>query len=58
MAEIGQELQRTFTIGVVQEIGNDDQEPALRITRDELARDLKKVGAPEGFRSWRKLTAG
>ncbi len=38
-----------LTAGVVEEIGNDDEQAALRIGGDEVARDLKVVGAAGGF---------
>ena len=37
MAEIGQVLQRPLAAVVVQEIGNDDHQAALRVGADELA---------------------
>ncbi len=49
MAEVGQVLQGPFTARVVQKVGNDDQQPALRIGGDEVARNLKIVGAAAEF---------
>ncbi len=43
MTEVGQELKRTLTTGLVQKIGDDDQQSTLRINGDELTRDFKII---------------
>src|SRR5271170_5773520 len=58
MAEVRQELQRAFTIRVVEKIGNDDQQAALRVARNELAGDLKVVGADGRFQVLEKVYSG
>ena len=58
VAEVRQELQGAFAIRVVQKIGNDDQQAALRIAGDELARDLKIVGAAGGLQVLQKIHGG
>src|SRR5580658_10222787 len=58
MAEVRQELERAFTIRVIEKIGNDDQQTALRVARNELASDLKIVGSAGGFQVLQKVHGG
>src|SRR5689334_12542045 len=49
VAKVGQILQGALAVGLIQKIGNDDDQPALRIFGDELARYLKEIRAAAGF---------
>ena len=58
MAEIRQVLQWPQTVLIVQEIRDQDEEPALRIFADELARGVEKIGAARGLQTAEKLFGG
>src|ERR1700694_1962703 len=56
--KIGKELERPIAIGIVQEVGNDNQQTALRILSDELAGYFKKAGAPRGLQALEVIYSG
>src|SRR3981081_311253 len=55
MAAIGKVLQWIKTVAVVQEIRDDDQEPALRVFMIELPGDFQKVTRTGWFQVGQEL---